>query len=82
MSFRILFYIVLTIAFLVSLPSLPGVERPIVLVIYFMFSILRKSDPGYFLSYLRYVSTCYSRLDFVILITHASQKSHIMLYRS
>jgi hypothetical protein len=37
-----------------------GVERATASVICFMSSILRKSDPGYFLSYLRCVSTCYS----------------------
>ena len=54
---------------------------PTASVICFMSSILRKSDPGYFLSYLRCVSTYYSRLDFVMWATHASQKSHITTYR-
>jgi hypothetical protein len=72
MSFRILFYTVLTVALLVFLSSLLGVERPIALVICFMSSILRKSDPRYFLLYLRCVSACYSGPDFVMLATYAS----------
>ena len=60
MSFHILFRTILTVALPVSLSSLPGVERAIASVICFISSILRKSDPGYFLSYLRYVSTYYS----------------------
>jgi hypothetical protein len=37
-----------------------------------MSSILRGSEPEYFLSYLRLISACYSRLDFMI-STHASK---------
>jgi len=59
-SFRILFRVVLIVALLISLSSLPRVKRAIALVICFMSFILRKSNPGYFLSYLRCVSTCYS----------------------
>jgi hypothetical protein len=81
MSFRILFRTVLTVALPVSLSSLPGVERPTASVICFMSFILRKSDLGYFLLYLRCVSACYSGLDFVMLATYASQKSHIASYR-
>lgn len=62
MSFRILFRTVLTIALPVSLFSLPVVERATAPVVCLMSSILRKSDPEYFLSYLRFVSTCYSVL--------------------
>lgn len=80
MSFRILFRTVLTIAVPVSLSSLPGVERPTASAICFMSSILRRSDFGYFFLYLRCVSTYYSELEFVILATYASQKSHIASY--
>jgi len=71
-KFRILFRTVLIVTLSVSLSSLPGVKRPTASVICFISSILRKSDPGYFLSYLRYVSACYSGLDFVMLVTYAS----------
>jgi hypothetical protein len=72
MSFRILFYTVLIVALLIFLSSLLGVERPIALVICFMSSILRKSDPRYFLLYLRYISAYYSRPNFIILATYTS----------
>jgi hypothetical protein len=71
-SFRILFHTVLTVALLVFLSSLPGVERPTALVICFMSFILYKSDPRYFLLYLRCVSAYYSRPDFIMLATYAS----------
>ena len=79
-SFRILFRTVLIVAFLVSLSSLPVVKQPIASAICFISSIRRKSDLGYFLLYLRYISNYYSGLKFVILVTHASQKSHIASY--
>ena len=41
------------------------VERPTASAKCFMSSILRGSEPGYFLSYLRLISACYSRLDFI-----------------
>jgi hypothetical protein len=72
MSFRILFYTVLIVALPVSLSSLPRVKRPTASVICFMSSILRKSDPRYFLLYLRCISAYYSRLDFVILAIYTS----------
>jgi hypothetical protein len=72
MSFRILFHTVLTVALPVFLSSLLGVKRLTTLAICFIASILRKSNPGYFLLYLRCVSTYYSRLDFIILAIHAS----------
>jgi len=81
MSFRILFRTVLIVVLPVSLFSLSGVKRPITLVICFMSFILRKSDPGYFRSYLRYVSACYSGLDFVMLVMYVFQKSYIASYR-
>jgi hypothetical protein len=70
-SFYILFRTVLIVTLPVSLSSLPGVKRSTALVIYFISSILRKSDPRYFLLYLRYITACYSRLNFIILVTHA-----------
>jgi hypothetical protein len=60
MSFCILFHSVLTVALPVSLSGLLVVERATASVIFFMSSLLRKFDPGYFLPYLRCVSTCYS----------------------
>src|SRR5271156_2086795 len=80
MKFRILTRTDLTVALFVALSSLPGVERPTASVKCFMFSILRGSELGYFRSYLRRVSTCYSRLDFMI-STYAFQTFIIATYR-
>ena len=63
-SFRILFCTDLTVPLFVSLSSLPIVERTTASVTYFISSILRKSKPRNFLSYLRRVSAYYSRLEF------------------
>jgi type IV secretory pathway VirB3-like protein len=70
-SFYILFYIVLIVALFVFLSSLLGVKRLIALIIYFISSILYKSNPRYFLLYLRYISACYFRPDFIMLATYA-----------
>jgi hypothetical protein len=78
MNFRILFRTDLTVALFV-LSSLPGVERPTASAKCFMFSVFRGSELGYFLSYLRRVSGCYSRLDFMI-STRAFQTSIIAAY--
>src|SRR4051794_24265909 len=78
-NFRILFRTDLTVAPFVALSSLLGVKRPTASAKCFMSSILRGSELGYFLSYLRRVSACYSRLDFMI-STHAFQTSIIAAY--
>ena len=72
MNFRILSRIVLTAGLPVSLLSLPGVELPIALAVYFTSFIWRGSERVHFLLYLEHVSACYSRLPFVILTTHGS----------
>ena len=79
MNFRILFRTVLTVALFVALSSLRGVERPTASAKCFRSSILRRSELGYFVSYLRRVSACYSRLDFMI-SKHAFQTSIIAAY--
>ncbi len=72
MSFYILFYTVLIVALPVFLSSLLGVKCLIALVICFISFILYKSNPKYFLLYLSYISTYYSRLDFIVLVIYTS----------
>jgi hypothetical protein len=80
MNFRILFRTDWTVALFVALSGLPGVERPTASAKCFMSSILRGSELGYFLSYLRRVSAYNSRLDFMISKKHAFQTSIIAVY--
>jgi len=70
-SFYILFYIILIIAFFIFLSNLSKIKRLIILIIYFMFFILHKFDFRYFFLYLRYVNACYFELNFMMLATYA-----------